>query len=143
MEERQHLLRGELFSRTEKETEWRFCRAQIVRVWTPTFAAANIFCRPRRFQQPPCYCRILWDANIFDGAPIFHVGADILWALIFHGRQYFMGANISWPPIFHGRQYFMDANISWPPIFHGRQYFMDTNISWTPIFHGRQYFDVS
>jgi len=44
MEERHHLLRGELFrgtenfmeerepfSRTEKETEWRFCRAQIVR----------------------------------------------------------------------------------------------------------------
>ena len=53
MEARQHLLRGELFkgtetfmeeretfSRTEKETEWRFCRAQIVRVWTPTFSAA-------------------------------------------------------------------------------------------------------
>ena len=55
MEERQHLLRGELFrgtenfmeerepfSRTEKETEWRFCRAQIVRDWTPTFSAAYI-----------------------------------------------------------------------------------------------------
>jgi hypothetical protein len=27
MEERQHLLRGEVFSRTEKDTEWRFCRA--------------------------------------------------------------------------------------------------------------------
>jgi hypothetical protein len=50
MRARQHLLRGELFkgtetfmeeretfSWTEKETEWRFCRAQIVRVWTPTF----------------------------------------------------------------------------------------------------------
>ncbi len=88
----------------------------------------------QRFQQPPCYCRILWDANIFDGAPIFHVGADISWALIFHGRQYFMAANISWALIFHGRQYFMDANISWPPIFHGRQYFMAANISWTLIF---------
>ncbi len=98
------------------------------------------FCRPWRFQQLPCYCRILWDANIFDGAPIFHVGADISWALIFHGRQYFMDANISWTPIFHGRQYFMDANISWTLIFHGHQYFMDANISWTPIFHGRQYF---
>jgi hypothetical protein len=30
----------ETFSRTEKETEWRFCRAQIVRVWT--FSAAYI-----------------------------------------------------------------------------------------------------
>jgi hypothetical protein len=50
MEARQHLLRGELFkrtetfmveretfSRTEKETEWRFCRAQIVRIWAPTY----------------------------------------------------------------------------------------------------------
>jgi hypothetical protein len=41
MEERQHLLR-EIFSRTKKETEWRFCRAQIVRVWMPTFSAAYI-----------------------------------------------------------------------------------------------------
>jgi hypothetical protein len=32
----------ETFSRTEKETEWRFCRAQIVRDWTPTFSAAYI-----------------------------------------------------------------------------------------------------
>ncbi len=30
---------------------WRFCRAQIVRAWTPTFAAANIFYRPQRFPQ--------------------------------------------------------------------------------------------
>ncbi len=38
---------------------WRFCRAQIVRVWGPTFAGAYIFHRPRRFQRLPCYCRIL------------------------------------------------------------------------------------
>jgi hypothetical protein len=77
MEERQHHLgesssgglrtswrRGNTFSRTEKETEWRFCRAQIVRVWMPTFSAAyisaaNIFCRPPTFQQLLCYCLIL------------------------------------------------------------------------------------
>ncbi len=34
-----------------------------------------------------------------------------MWALIFHGREYFMGANISWAQIFHGREYFMGANI--------------------------------
>ncbi len=58
---------------------WRFCRAQIVRVWTPTFVGAYIFYRPRRFQRPPCYCRILWDANILDVAQMFHVCADIFW----------------------------------------------------------------
>jgi hypothetical protein len=28
-----------------------------------------------------------------------------------------MGANISWAQIFHGREYFMGANISWARIF--------------------------
>jgi hypothetical protein len=28
------------------------------------------------------------------------MGADISWAQIFHGREYFMGANISWARIF-------------------------------------------
>ena len=49
--------------------------------------------------------------NIFDGAQIFHVGADISWTQIFHGRRYFMGADISWAQIFHGHEYFMGANI--------------------------------
>ncbi len=101
---------------------WRFCRAQIVRGWTPTFAAAIIFYRPRRFQRSPCYCRILWDANILYVAQIFYVGADISWVQTFHGRKHFMGANISWAQIFHGRRYFMGANISWARIFHGREY---------------------
>jgi hypothetical protein len=119
---------------------WRFCWAQIVRVWRPTFAAANILYRPRRFQQSPCYCRILWDTNILDGTQIFHVGADISWTQIFHGRRYFMVADISWAQIFHGCRYF---------IFHGRRYFMGANIlmganiTWARIFHGREYFDVS
>ncbi len=144
--------RGNTFWERALQPDWegdrvRFCQAQIVRVWTPTFAVANIFCRPRRFQQPSCYCRILWDANILDGAQIFHVGADILWTQIFHGRKYFMGANISWVQIFHGREYFMGANISWARIFRGCEYFMGANISWARaniswarIFHGREYF---
>ncbi len=44
-------------------------------------------------------------------AQIFWIGADVLWAQIFHGREYFMGANISWARIFHRREYFMGANI--------------------------------
>ncbi len=96
---------------------WRFCRAQIVRVWTPTFAGAYIFYRPRRFQRPPCYCRILWDANILDEAQIFYVCADILDRRECHGRIHFMGANISWAQTFHGRKHFMGANISWARIF--------------------------
>ncbi len=107
---------------------WRFCRAQIVRVWTPTFAGAYIFCRPRRFQRPPCYCWILWDANILDVARIFYVCADILDRCECHGRKHFMGANISWAQTFHGRKHFMGANISWARIFHGREYFMGANI---------------
>ncbi len=90
---------------------WRFCRAQIVRVWTPTFAGAYIFCRLWRFQRPPCYCRILWDANILDVAQIFYVCADILDRRECHGRKHFMGANISWVQTFHGRKHFMGANI--------------------------------
>ncbi len=98
---------------------WRFCRAQIVRVWTPTFATANILYRLRRFQQPPCYCRILWDANILDEAQIFYICADILdRRKHFNGRKYFNG-----PEYFNGREYFMGANISWARIFHGRKYF--------------------
>jgi hypothetical protein len=151
MEERQHLLR-EIFSRTEKETEWRFCRAQIVRVWTPTFSAptfpaANIFCRPPTFQQLPCYCLILWDANhwqdadilcrrrYFHGLRIFYVGADI-----FMDLEYFLGANISWAPTFHGRRHFMGADISWAQTFHGRghfdvsRHFMGADISWARTF---------
>ncbi len=81
---------------------WRFCRAQIVRVWTPTFAAANIFYRPRRFQQPSCYCHILWDANILDEAQIFCICADILdRRKHFNGREYFNGRKH-----FNGRKYF-------------------------------------
>jgi hypothetical protein len=34
-----------------------------------------------------------------------------------------MGANISWARIFHGREYFIGANISWARIFHGREHF--------------------
>jgi hypothetical protein len=34
-----------------------------------------------------------------------------------------MGANISWARIFHGHEYFMGTNISWAQIFHGREYF--------------------
>ena len=64
----------------------------------------------------------------FMWAQIFHVGADISWTQIFHGRRYFMGADISWARIFHGREHFMDANISWARIFHGRKYFMGANI---------------
>ena len=90
---------------------WRFCRAQIVRVWAPTFAGAYIFYRPRRFQRPPCYCRKLWDANILDVAQIFYVCADILDRRECHGRRYFMGANISWAQIFHGRKYLRCAYI--------------------------------
>ncbi len=109
---------------------WRFCRAQIVRVWTPTFAGAYIFYRPRRFQRPPCYCRILWDANILDVAQIFYACADIL-----DRCKHFMGANISWAQTFHGgRKHFMGANISWAQTFHGREYFMGANISWPRIF---------
>ncbi len=85
---------------------WRFCRAQIVRVWTPTFADAYIFYWPRRFQRPPCYCRILWDANILDEAHLFYICADILNRCKCHGRKHFMGADIS-----------IGANISWAQIF--------------------------
>ena len=106
----------------EGDRSWRFCRAQIVRVWTPTFAAANIFYRPRRFQRVPCYCRILWDANILYMAQTFYVCADISWAQIFHGRKHFMGANISWAQTFHEQT------------FHGRKHFMGANISWARIF---------
>ncbi len=134
MEERQHLLR-EIFGWTEKETEWRFCRAQIVRVWTPTFPAANIFCRPPTFQQLPYFCLILWAANMFDGAPTFYVGADI-----FMNLEYFMSADISWTPIFHGRRHFMGADILWAPTFHGRRHFMDADILWAPTFQGRRHF---
>ncbi len=74
---------------------WRFYRAQIVRVWTPTFAGAYIFYRPRRFQRPPCYCRILWDANILDETQIFYICADILDGRKCHGRKHFMDADIS------------------------------------------------
>jgi hypothetical protein len=98
---------------------WRFCRAQIVRVWTPIFSGAYIFYRPRRFQRPPCYCRILCDANILDEAQIFYICADILDRHKCHGRKYFMGANIS-----------IGANISWVQIFHG------SNISMGEIFWG-------
>ncbi len=107
----------------EGDRSWRFCRAQIVRAWTPTFAAANIFYRPQRFQRAPCYCRILWDANILYMAQTFYVCADISWAQIFHERKHFVGANISWAQTFHGRKHFMGANISWAQTFHGREYF--------------------
>jgi hypothetical protein len=51
------------------------------------------------------YAQIFWiGANV--------MGANISWARIFHGRQYFMGANISWAGIFHGREHFwLEANI--------------------------------
>ncbi len=103
---------------------WRFCRAQIVRVWTPTFAGAYIFHRARKFQRPPCYCRELWDANILDVAQIFYVCADILDRRKCHGRKHFMDANISWAQTFHRCKHFMGANISWEWIFHGREYFI-------------------
>ena len=67
MEERQHLLRGELFegtetfmeeretfSRTEEETEWRDCRAQIVRDWAPTSIVGRL-----HFSYCLIYCFIL------------------------------------------------------------------------------------
>ncbi len=102
------------------DRSWRFCRAQIVRAWTPTFAAANIFYRPRRFQRAPCYCRILWDANILYMAQTFYVCADISWAQTFHGRKHFMGANISWAQTFQWKRIFC----VWIIIVGGRQYLM-------------------
>ncbi len=121
MEERQHHLRES--SSAGGVRSWRFCRAPIVRVWTPTFAGAYIFCRPRRFQRPPCYCRILWNANILDVAQIFWIGANV------------MDANISWAQTFqtfHGREYFMDANIlrclDWKQIFCVNYYFRQAPI---------------
>ncbi len=106
---------------------WRFCRAQIVRVLAPTFAGAYIFYRLRRFQRPPCYCRILWDANILDVAQIFYVCAYIL-----IGANV-MGANISWARIFHGCEHFMGADIWWARTFHGGKHFMGANISWACV----------
>ena len=44
-------------------------------------------------------------------AQIFWIGADVLWARTFHGREHFMGANISWARTSHGREHFMGANI--------------------------------
>ncbi len=89
---------------------------------------AYIFYRSRRFQRPPCYCRILWDANILDVAQIFYVCADILDRRECHGRKHFIGANISGAQTFHGRKRFMGANISGAQTFHGREHVMGANI---------------
>ncbi len=116
MEERQHLLRGELFSRTEKETEWRFCRAQIVRVWTPTFSAAYIFgCL--HFRPPTSFV----GRQHFNSCLVTDVYYETRTSLT--GCRYFM-----WVQIFQGREYFMDADISRARIFHGREYFMSADI---------------
>ncbi len=105
----------------------------------PTFAAANIFYRPRRFQRRPVtvvyyetQTFFIW-RRYFMYAQIFWIGADISWAQTFYGRKHFMGANISWARTFHGRKHFMGADISWARIFHGREYFMGANISWARI----------
>ncbi len=139
MEERQHLLRGELFSRTDKETEWRFCRAQIVRVWTPTFSAANIsdrqhFRPPTSFVGRQHFNSCLVTVVYYETRTSSTGRRYFMWAQIFQGREYFRGANISGAQIFHGREYFMGANISWTLTFHGREYFMGANISWARIF---------
>ncbi len=64
---------------------------------------------------------LMW-RKYFMYAQIFWIGADVMganisWAQIFDGREYF-----------DGRKYFMGANISWARIFHGREYFMGANI---------------
>ncbi len=92
---------------------WRFCRAQIVRVWTPTFAATNIFYRPRTFQQ----------------SIVTVVYYETRTSLT--GRRYFMQAQI-----FHGCRHFMDADISWARTFHGREHFIGAN-----ILTGSEHFD--
>ncbi len=99
---------------------------------------AYIFYKARRFQWPPCYCRILWGTNILDVAQIFYICADIL-----DRREYFIGANISWARIFlmcadilHVSKYFGYAQIfqdmsiyfDWKWIFWYAQIFWDVRI---------------
>jgi hypothetical protein len=50
---------------------------------------------------------------MFDEAPTFYVGADIIHGL----RIFYVGADI-----FMDLEYFMGANISWAPTFHGRRF---------------------
>jgi hypothetical protein len=133
MEGRQHLLRESSSAGLRRRQKWRFCRAQMVRVWTPTFAAANIFVGHGDFNSRLVTVIYYETRTSLTGRRYF------MWAQIFYGRKhfmgrYFMGANISWARIFHGREYFMGANISWARIFHGREYFVGANISWALIF---------
>ena len=73
------------------------------------------------------YAQIFWiGANVMD--------ANISWARIFHGREYFMGANISWARIFRG------ANILEAQIyligsehFDMRRYFEDVRIHFLEV----------
>ncbi len=97
---------------------WRFCRAQIVRVWALIFWAHTSFIGREDFNGR-LVTIVYYEARTFlmrriyfIYAQIFWIGADVLWARIFHGREYFIGANISW-----ARTFWMYADI-----FHVSKY---------------------
>ena len=80
-----------------RRTEWRVCRAQIVRDWTPTFSAAYISGRLPQLQAAYISATVLFNvlyyetrtcltgrrhfmqAHIFCGLRIFCIGADASW----------------------------------------------------------------
>ena len=113
MEERQHHLRGELFSRTEKESEVEILpspNSKSLDAWT--------FIGRGDFNSRLVTVVYYETRTSLTGRRYFMWAQIFSWARIFHGRgEYFMGANISWARIFHGREYFMGANISWARIF--------------------------
>ncbi len=79
MEERQHHLTESSSARLKISQ-----KLEILPSPNSKSLGAYIFHEARRFQRPPCYCRILWDANILDVAHIFYICADIL-----DKREYF------------------------------------------------------
>ncbi len=106
MEERQHHLNESSSARLRRSQKLEILPSPNSKSLGAYFLGAYIFYKARRFQWPPCYYRILWGANILDVAQIFYICADAL-----DRREYFIGANISWARIFHGCEYFMGANI--------------------------------
>jgi hypothetical protein len=108
MEERQHHLNESSSARLRRSQKLEILPSPNSKSLGAYFLGAYIFCKARRFQRPPCYYRILWDANILDVAHIFYICADIL-----DRRECFIGANISWARIFHGREYFTCKRIFW------------------------------
>ncbi len=71
MVERQHHLNESSSARLRRSQKLEILPSPNSKSLGAYFLAAYIFHKAQRFQWPPCYCRILWGADILDEAHIF------------------------------------------------------------------------